>query len=119
MIFLLIIKHYICDIELQPNWMATSKGLKKGYGTSLFLHCLVHGLGTWVVFWLLEAPYALIFALSDMGVHWCIDRGKSLVIRKIRAYSDKKPYHRLYVADQSLHFAYYCLVCLLMEYLWN
>ena len=111
MIFLLIVKHYICDIELQNNWQARGKCQKIGYFIPLTTHCLIHAVGTLAILYLLGLQNWWILAFFEVVAHYGIDLGKVRLNRILNASVDKKNFHRLYVADQCLHFAWYCLVC--------
>lgn len=110
MLILLIIKHYIADIELQTNWMACKKSDIHGWFMPLLVHSAIHVLGTLAVLWLLGLQNKAYLAFLELPIHFIIDRGKALLNAKTGGLCNKKPYHRLYVADQCLHFMWYVII---------
>ncbi len=74
-LFLLFIKHFICDFPLQTSpWMYRNKGIYLHLGG--IAHALVHGVGTWLVLVLFIGEIALLYAVIDFLVHYHIDWAK-------------------------------------------
>ncbi|HNV88257.1 MAG TPA: DUF3307 domain-containing protein [Methylotenera sp.] len=74
-LFLLFIKHFICDFPLQANpWIYRNKGTYMHPGG--ITHAGIHAIGTLLVL----APYigsaCLLYAAIDMVLHYHIDWAK-------------------------------------------
>lgn len=74
-LFLLFIKHFICDFPLQTSpWMYRNKGTYGHLGG--IAHAAVHGVGTWLVLVFFVGAQAWQYALIDSLIHYHIDWAK-------------------------------------------
>jgi hypothetical protein len=73
LIFLLFTKHFIVDFPLQFKYQWSNKGTYGHFGG--ILHSGLHGIGTWLCF-AFFTPYAVIYGIVDMIVHYHIDWAK-------------------------------------------
>lgn len=100
---LFFIKHYIADFVLQTKWIADNKATDI---SALFIHSLIHGIGTSLVIALMFNDFYLILGcgLLDLFVHMGIDKLKCIV-------SKESPRDRMYWIflglDQLLHYTFY------------
>lgn len=70
------LKHYVADFPLQREYMLRKTKANWDFLFPLSLHCLVHGLGTFIIC-LVYAPSLVWLAALDFIVHFIIDRIKS------------------------------------------
>jgi hypothetical protein len=71
-LFLLFVKHFVCDFPLQTSpWMYLNKGKYLHLGG--IAHSAVHGIGTWLVLVFFIGANAWIYALLDFVIHYHID----------------------------------------------
>ncbi len=74
-LFLLFIKHFICDFPLQANpWMYRNKGTYMHPGG--IVHAGIHAIGTLLVLAPFIGSTSVMYALIDMVVHYHIDWAK-------------------------------------------
>lgn len=74
-LFLLFIKHFICDFPLQAYpWMYRNKGTYLHPGG--IVHALIHGIGTAIVLLPFIGLIALMYGIVDWFVHYHIDWAK-------------------------------------------
>jgi hypothetical protein len=74
-LFLLFVKHFICDFPLQTSpWMYRNKGIYLHLGG--ITHSAIHAVGTWLVLVFFIGQQALLYALLDFVVHYHIDWAK-------------------------------------------
>ena len=80
-LFLLFIKHFICDFPLQANpWLYRNKGTYMHLGG--ITHAGIHGLGTVLVLAPFIGSLSMMYAAIDMLVHYHIDWAKMNVSRR-------------------------------------
>jgi len=93
-LFLLAIKHGVCDLALQALYCRPSH--KHIYlAPKAMLHSLHHGIGTWVVLMMFTNYLtAISLAILDMVLHHNIDFVKSSVVKK-------KKFRRQVVLDRN------------------
>lgn len=112
-LFMLMLKHAICDLGLQSFRTPTNKS--RYFDKGLHLHSMDHGIGTFIVlFFLLDPMYALVFAFIDYVFHWHIDFTKTNIARKYGWTKDHKAFWRLQTFDQMAHYATYALIVYLI-----
>jgi len=94
MMFLqLLLAHLLGDFVLQPATWVKDKEEKKIRSPWLYVHCLVHGMLTWLM---LAQWQSWPIALLVMGIHFVIDVLKLLA----QTPTTKTPW---FIADQLLH----------------
>jgi len=72
-LFLLFIKHFICDFPLQANpWLYQNKGTYLHAGG--IVHAGIHGIGTLLVLAPFIGSASIMYALIDMVIHYHIDQ---------------------------------------------
>jgi hypothetical protein len=109
-LFLLFIKHFICDFPLQANpWLYRNKGTYLHLGG--ITHAAIHALGTLVVLAGFIGSLAIMYALIDMLVHYHIDWAKM----NITKHYDLQPNNseRFWILlgfDQLLHHITYFII---------
>lgn len=74
------LKHYLADFVLQTNWIAQGKDARVGWLAPLLAHVGIHAALALVIA-LAVAPRFWWLALVDFGLHFCVDRGKTLIGR--------------------------------------
>ncbi len=80
-LFLLFIKHFICDFPLQANpWLYRNKGTYMHPGG--ITHAGIHAIGTLLVLAPFIAGAAVLYAFIDMLVHYHIDWAKMNVSKR-------------------------------------
>lgn len=99
---LFVIKHAVADFLLQTGWMAAGKERAKGWLVPLLAHAAVHGAGTAAIAIAL-APRLVWLAAVDVGVHFLLDRGKSVLGRAAGIATGSQPFWWLIGIDQALH----------------
>ena len=108
-LILLLIKHSIIDLGLQPLSYPQGKGKANYFGYMGHLgHYIPHGVGTVFVLLFFVDPYtALLGGLIDWFLHWHIDFAKT----HTRAYfgwtNKDRQFWLLNAFDQLLHFSTY------------
>ena len=109
-LFLLFIKHFICDFPLQANpWMYRNKGTYLHLGG--IAHAGIHGLGTLLVLAPFIGSLSVLYAAIDMLVHYHIDWAKMNVSKRY----DLQPHNgeRFWILlgfDQLLHHITYFVI---------
>ena len=107
-LFLLLIKHSICDLALQSRF-TTSSGDKKNL-TDLkgYLHAGDHAIGTFVVALLFAGLIpALGIALLDFVLHFIIDYTKRRYTLAKNIKMTSKKYWVIQSIDQMAHYTCY------------
>ncbi len=80
-LFLLFIKHFICDFPLQANpWLYRNKGTYMHPGG--IAHAGIHGLGTLLVLAPFIGSLSMLYAAIDMLVHYHIDWAKMNISKR-------------------------------------
>ena len=113
LLFLLAIKHGVCDLALQAIFCRPSN-------THIFLsprammHSLHHGVGAWIVL----IPFtnyltAITLAILDGLSHHIIDFCKSTLVKRKNWTMEGKMYWVATTVDQNLHFSIYFLIAYL------
>ncbi len=106
-------KHFVCDGPLQTKDMVIAKGY---YGKSLgLLHAGLHGIGTWMVFFVsgLGAALCVALAVLDFVVHYHVDYIKENIVRKAGWTTADAQFWWALSADQMTHhFTYLGLIAL-------
>jgi hypothetical protein len=111
-LFLLVVKHCILDLALQPLSYPEGKNKFNYFGLYAHLqHYIPHGLGTvFVLLFFVDPCTALICGLIDYILHWHIDFSKT----HTRAYfgwtNKNRQFWLLNALDQLLHFSTYYLI---------
>lgn len=116
-LFLLTVKHAICDLYLQ-SYLTIDKRTYTG-GWPHYLH---HGIGTLVVvIWFCNPLVAVAVSLADFVVHWNIDWGKHKLFERyehsVGATMDTQNKHMFWLVqsiDQILHFVTYYVLCMIL-----
>lgn len=109
-LFLLFVKHFICDFPLQSNpWLYRNKGTYMHPGG--IVHAGIHGIGTLLVLAPFIGSASMIYALIDMIVHYHIDWAKM----NINQHYDWQPHtsERFWILlgfDQLLHHMTYFMI---------
>lgn len=76
--FILIeIKHFVCDYPLQNKYMLGKFKEFPRFIMPLFVHCLVHAIGTYIVLIVLGLSQLWWLVLVDLITHFVIDRVKA------------------------------------------
>ena len=108
-LFLLVVKHCILDLALQPLSYPEGRSKFNYFGLYAHLqHYIPHGLGTvFVLLFFVDPCTALICGLIDYILHWHIDFSKT----HTRAYfgwtNKNRQFWLLNALDQLLHFSTY------------
>jgi hypothetical protein len=80
-LFLLFIKHFICDFPLQANpWLYRNKGTYMHPGG--IAHACIHALGTLLVLAPFIGSLSMLYAAIDMLVHYHIDWAKMNISKR-------------------------------------
>jgi len=111
LLFALIIKHVICDLGLQSQFLWGQTHNKQHY-FGCHLHYFHHGLGTLIVALFFVQPLlALTLSLIDYVAHWNIDFLKHRISNALGKTRKDKMFWWINSIDQGLHFlTYYLLV---------
>lgn len=109
-LFLLFIKHFICDFPLQTSpWMYRNKGIYLHLGG--ITHALLHGLGTWLVLVFFIGQQALLYALIDFMLHYHIDWAKLNINKHYDLRADNSNWFWILLGfDQLAHHITYFLI---------
>ena len=114
-LFLLLIKHSICDLALQSRF--TNKPGDKKNLTDLkgYLHAGDHAIGTFVVALLFVGLLpALSIALLDFVLHFIIDYTKRRFTVAKRITPKNPKFWQIQAVDQILHYCCYFLYVLMI-----
>jgi hypothetical protein len=112
-LFILMLKHAICDLGIQSFRTPTNKS--RYFDKGLHLHSMDHGIGTFIVLLFFINPlYALVYAVVDYVLHWHIDCAKTTISRKYNWTKEGKPFWRLQTFDQMAHYSTYALIVYLI-----
>jgi len=111
LMMLLLIKHAICDLAIQPtSYPGDSK--RKYFGVHAHLkHYIPHGIGTFVVLiFFFDWQTSLQFALIDYVAHWHIDYIKTGFVRRANVNRLDRRYWVYNAIDQIAHFLTYWVI---------
>ena len=117
LLFLLMVKHCICDLGLQSQ-LLWGKTINKQYYFGCHSHYLHHLIGTFLVILLFFNPlFALTIAVIDYIAHWHIDYTKHRVQLYWKLGRADKWFWWITCVDQLLHFlTYYFIVLYIAQY---
>lgn len=109
-LFLLFVKHFICDFPLQANaWMYRNKGTYMHPGG--IAHAGIHGLGTLLVLAPFIGSLSMLFAAIDMLVHYHIDWAKMNISKRYDLQpNNSERFWILLGFDQLLHHITYFVI---------
>ena len=109
-LFLLFVKHFICDFPLQANaWMYRNKGTYMHPGG--IAHAGIHGLGTLLVLAPFIGSLSMLFAAIDMLVHYHIDWAKMNISKRYDLQpNNSERFWVLLGFDQLLHHITYFVI---------
>jgi hypothetical protein len=121
--FLLLLKHWLADWELQTTWMVHGK--RRGgfrFLLPLFVHAGIHGI---LVFYVISAYFLLVYHTvpvafilistgTDFASHFVIDRTKALLERFDSR--NHKYMVELTGLDQLFHFSVYLILVYMVIY---
>lgn len=109
-LFLLFIKHFICDFPLQANpWMYRNKGTYLHPGG--IAHAGIHALGTLLVLAPFIGSVSMLYATIDMLVHYHIDWAKMNVSQRYDLQpNNSERFWILLGFDQLLHHITYFII---------
>ena len=96
------VKHFLADFVLQTGALARGKEQAQGWLVPLAVHAGSHGALTLLIA-LVVAPRLWPLGLADFVIHFCVDRGKSLVGRWGGWAIQDAPFWWLFGFDQFLH----------------
>ena len=109
-LFLLFVKHFICDFPLQAYpWMYRNKGTYMHPGG--IAHAGIHALGTLLVLVSFIGSAAMLYAAIDMLVHYHIDWAKMNVSKRYDLQpNNSERFWILLGFDQLLHHITYFVI---------
>jgi Protein of unknown function (DUF3307) len=109
-LFLLFVKHFICDFPLQSNpWLYRNKGTYLHPGG--IVHAGIHGIGTLLVLAPFIGSVSIMYALIDMVVHYHIDWAKMKVTKHYNLQAHNSEYFWILLGfDQLLHHITYFMI---------
>jgi hypothetical protein len=109
-LFLLFVKHFICDFPLQANpWMYRNKGTYMHPGG--IVHAGIHAIGTLLVLAPFIGSASLMYALIDMVVHYHIDWAKMNLSQRYNLQpNNSERFWILLGFDQLLHHITYFII---------
>lgn len=96
------VKHFLADFVLQTSALAHGKEREHGWAIPLALHAGCHGVLTLVIA-LAVAPRLWEIALADFAIHYFVDRGKTLLVRRGGWTISDPPFWWAFGFDQFLH----------------
>ncbi len=109
-LFLLFIKHFICDFPLQAYpWMYRNKGTYMHPGG--IAHAGIHALGTLLVLAPFIGSLSVLYAAIDMLVHYHIDWAKMNISKRYDLQpNNSERFWILLGFDQLLHHITYFMI---------
>jgi hypothetical protein len=109
-LFLLFIKHFICDFPLQANpWLYRNKGTYMHPGG--IAHAGIHALGTLLVLAPFIGSLSMLYAALDMLVHYHIDWAKMNISKRYDLQpNNSERFWILLGFDQLLHHITYFVI---------
>ena len=115
LLFLLAIKHGVCDLALQAVYCRPSNK-HIFFSPRAMMHSLHHGVGAWIVL----IPFtnyltAITLAVLDGISHHIIDFSKSTLVKNKNWTMEGKMYWVAITVDQNLHFSVYLLIVYLVS----
>lgn len=116
-LFLLFVKHFVCDFPLQTSpWMYRNKGIYLHPGG--IAHSAVHALGTWLVLVFFIGAQAWLYALLDFIVHYHIDWAKLQLNKRFGLRPDNSNWFWILLGLDQLahHITYFVIVYYAFSY---
>lgn len=116
-LFLLFVKHFVCDFPLQTSpWMYRNKGIYLHPGG--IAHSAVHALGTWLVLVFFIGAQAWLYALLDFVVHYHIDWAKLQLNKRFGLRPDNSNWFWILLGLDQLahHITYFVIVYYAFNY---
>lgn len=116
-LFLLFVKHFVCDFPLQTSpWMYRNKGIYFHPGG--IAHSAVHALGTWLVLVFFIGEKAWLYALLDFIVHYHIDWAKLKLNKRFDLRPDNSNWFWILLGLDQLahHITYFVIVYYAFNY---
>ena len=115
LLFLLAIKHGVCDLALQAVYCRPSNK-HIFFSPRAMMLSLHHGVGAWIVL----IPFtnyltAITLAVLDGISHHIIDFSKSTLVKNKNWTMEGKMYWVATTVDQNLHFSVYLLIVYLVS----
>lgn len=112
-LFLLSVKHFICDFPLQAfPWQYKNKGTY-GHPGGL-VHASIHAIGTLICLAPLVGSISVIFAVGDAVAHYHIDWAKMNIGRVYGLKPDNSElFWILLGVDQLMHYLTYIVIAVL------
>jgi len=109
-LFLLFLKHFICDFPLQANpWIYRNKGTYMHPGG--IVHAGLHALGTLLVLAPFIGSISIMYAAIDMLVHYHIDWAKMNISKRYDLQpNNSERFWILLGFDQWLHNVTYFII---------
>jgi hypothetical protein len=109
-LFLLFIKHFICDFPLQANpWLYRNKGTYMHPGG--IAHAGIHALGTLLVLAPFIGSLSMLYAALDMLAHYHIDWAKMNISKRYDLQpNNSERFWILLGFDQLLHHITYFII---------
>lgn len=109
-LFLLFIKHFICDFPLQANpWLYRNKGTYLHAGG--ITHAGIHAMGTLLVLAPFIGSLSMLYAAIDMVVHYHIDWAKMNISKHYDLQpNNSEQFWILLGFDQLLHHITYFVI---------
>lgn len=112
-LFLLLIKHSICDLALQGRFTSKQGDKKNLTDIKGYLHAGDHAIGTFLVALLFVGVLpALSVAIADFILHFIIDYTKRKYTLKIP--QSNKKYWVIQSIDQIAHYSCYFIYALVL-----
>jgi len=96
------VKHLLADYFLQTGWMVRGKAAEHDWVAPLAAHVGVHAIGTLLIV-LVARPSFWWLAVVDFVLHFAIDRGKALVMRRFAYTAADSEFWWAIGCDQALH----------------
>lgn len=116
-LFLLFVKHFVCDFPLQTSpWMYRNKGIYLHLGG--ITHSAIHALGTWLVLVFFIGQHAWLYALLDFIVHYHIDWAKLQLNKRYSLRPDNSNWFWILLGFDQLahHITYFVIIYYAFNY---
>ena len=96
------VKQLVADYFLQTAWMVHGKGAERDWVIPLAAHAGIHAAGTLLIV-LAVRPSFWWLAAVDFVLHFAIDRGKALAVRRLGYSVMDSGFWWAIGSDQALH----------------
>ncbi|WP_223476688.1 DUF3307 domain-containing protein [Oricola indica] len=106
----LLLKHYLADFVMQPQWMLKAKGRLDAPGG--YAHAAVHGVGSGIVLLACGVGIGItaIIMAAEFVVHFAIDYGKDRISARADVERNPRRYWQLHGLDQLAHQITYVVI---------